>query len=69
MIKLHAAYTTHSQLGLILTPVADCDLESYLETFSICNAKNEIQKIQAMTTILEMAFGCLAFGLAFLRER
>lgn len=72
MIHLYASYTTATRLILMLAPVADSgDLESFLEEF--CNPSEEeasdATRLNAMTVVLEEAFGCLADGLAYLRQR
>lgn len=74
IISLFASYTTKSDFGLILQPVAsDKDLAYYLEEYhSVLLANNASlpnRGLQNMRTVLEQAFGCLISGLAYMHEK
>jgi WD40 repeat protein/tRNA A-37 threonylcarbamoyl transferase component Bud32 len=66
IIRVFATYVCGREVGMILTPVADCgDLATYLQTIADSGKPPTTEQC----TILERAFGCLASGLAFIHEQ
>ena len=60
LVRLVGSYTDSSCVGLIMTPVADMNLATYLKT----NMNPESRKI-----CLRRFFGCLAAALSYLHDR
>ncbi|KAH7378354.1 kinase-like domain-containing protein [Pyrenochaeta sp. MPI-SDFR-AT-0127] len=75
IIKVFATYTTTSNIGLILQPVADeGDLEDFLATY--WNAVRDVEdtstpnpRLDGMKLVMRHAFGCLIRGLAFMHDK
>lgn len=61
MIEFVAAYTTGSQIGIVMSPVADTDLAKYLASI------NQAKSFNAAT--LTGWFGCLAAGSSYLHAQ
>ena len=61
LVKLVGSYTDEDWVGLIMRPVADTDLESYLRS----NPNN----MEARKSCLRKFFGCLAAAVNYLHER
>jgi serine/threonine protein kinase len=57
IVKLIGSYTEPKFLGLILSPVAGCDLKAFLSQDSLSDSQR---------TLLRSFFGCLSAGLAYL---
>ncbi|KAF2002326.1 kinase-like protein, partial [Amniculicola lignicola CBS 123094] len=65
VIQVFATYMAKRELGLMLTPVADSgDLGTFLEDFL-----DEMPRDSRKIRIINMAFGCLSSGLAFLHKQ
>ncbi|KAH6669245.1 kinase-like domain-containing protein [Halenospora varia] len=58
-VKMIGSYTDHKYLALIMSPVADCNLVSYME-----DAANSVDK----QSLLRTFFGCLCNGLQYLHQ-
>jgi serine/threonine protein kinase len=75
IIQVFATYITEDRFGIILYPVAeDGDLAKYLRRYNDAveqlNATGSCNyDFAAAESILRKAFGCLASGLAFMREQ
>ncbi|CAO2654013.1 Nn.00g107460.m01.CDS01 [Neocucurbitaria sp. VM-36] len=75
IIQIFTTYKTKRHVGIILQPVASQgDLEEFLaEYWSDVRQMEETNepnpRLEAMVTIIERAFGCLAVGLAFIHEK
>jgi len=74
IISLFATYTTESEFGLILQPVAsDKDLGQYLASYVNALPPGDSTppdlRIHGMTTVLEQAFGCLINGMSYMHKR
>lgn len=65
IVRVFATYTCGREFGMILTPVADSDLATYLQIISDSGRPPTAEQC----TILGRAFGCLTSGLAFIHER
>lgn len=61
LVKLVGSYTDHDHIGLIMTPVADMNLEQYL------NASE--QDCPDRKNCLRQFFGCLAAGVEYLHSQ
>ncbi|KAI1394988.1 hypothetical protein F4819DRAFT_479862 [Hypoxylon fuscum] len=57
-IKLVASYTYIQHIGMLLSPVADCNLGHFLNNFNTCKPRD--------VRLLSSFFGCLATTLAHL---
>jgi ankyrin repeat protein len=57
IVELVGSYTDPSYVGLLFSPVAECNLKQYFQTASSTNK-----------TALCRSFGCLATGLAYMHE-
>ena len=60
IVRYIGSYTDHKDLGLLMSPVADCDLGAYLE--KAC-------KTQKCHPTLRTFFGCLATALSYLHDK
>ncbi|KAI4953231.1 hypothetical protein J4E86_006772 [Alternaria arbusti] len=72
VIRLFASFTTPGSGGLLLQPAADeGDLHDYLDRFADLVEKpaNSSTNLEAMTRVLEQAFGCLSSGLVYMHKR
>lgn len=70
MIRIFATYTTKDRLGIILYPVADGgDLDDFLGDLYQDDLNMNDATVNTKVAVLKRAFGCLAAGLAFLREQ
>lgn len=59
LVRYVGSYTDKNNLGLVMAPVADCDLAAYLERACV-----EASMLPAIRT----SFGCLATGLSYLHD-
>jgi hypothetical protein len=62
IVQLLCAYETPHTLGLLLSPIATCDLNQYLES------PRQYVKLGKPKSVLGQAFGCLASALNFIHE-
>lgn len=65
-IRIIASYTTETHIGIIMSPVADCDLQQYLDNFWLGTTSKVLHDKQDQ---LARFFGCLAQALANLHCR
>ncbi|ETS82502.1 hypothetical protein PFICI_04378 [Pestalotiopsis fici W106-1] len=71
-VQLIASYTTEQQVGIVMSPVADCDLHSFLESFESMKALSSLKDFKALQdkqNQLARFFGCLAQAVANLHCR
>ncbi len=61
IVELVCFYTHKTELGLILLPVARCNLETFLDEFDASSDRD--------STILHRCFGCLTSALAFIHDK
>lgn len=59
LVKYIGSYTDQNNLGLVMAPVADCDLANYLERACVNTS---------MLPTIRTSFGCLAAGLSYLHD-
>ena len=83
MVQFVGSYTDANFLGLLMTPVADCNLAIFLELVGSSNERKMalaadhslagfLEKVGSgdeQKNLLQSFFGCLATGLSYLHER
>jgi serine/threonine protein kinase len=72
IVRLYATYVTTENVALILQPAAEeGDLERYLSAYErlLEHPEMSVKEIDAMGTIIQRAFGCLASGLKYMHEK